>query len=239
MEGLSEWLKQIVAVVLLAGLVDLLLPNRTMQRYVRLVAGLFILLTVAAPMLRWMQGDFGSKLAEQLDGISVNRYSAGAGELSRIESEGRKWRENRMKEAAGLVSAQLEEAIRADVERTERRRVEQVSVTLDQDEDGTIEVRDVYVELGAAEDKAEPIQDVAPVSEVRPVEPVTVDIQADSRPAAAEPSGGSRDDPADSAAGMADQQTRLRISAFISANYGVPADRVEVAVQRTDEKDGG
>ena len=41
-EALGVWLRQVVAAVLLAALIDLLLPNRTMQRYVRLVAGLFI-----------------------------------------------------------------------------------------------------------------------------------------------------------------------------------------------------
>jgi stage III sporulation protein AF len=66
-EGLSDWLRQIIAVVLLASLIDLLLPNRTMQKYVRLVAGLFILMTVATPILHWMKGDFSSKLAESLN----------------------------------------------------------------------------------------------------------------------------------------------------------------------------
>ncbi|GGD70131.1 stage III sporulation protein AF [Paenibacillus nasutitermitis] len=65
---LATWLQQIIAVVLLAGLIDLLLPNKSMQRYVRLVAGLIILLTILTPILRMLQGDFSAKLDQNVEG---------------------------------------------------------------------------------------------------------------------------------------------------------------------------
>ena len=52
MEALAAWLKQIIVVVLLATFIDLLLPNRTMQRYVKLVVSLFILMTILTPVMQ-------------------------------------------------------------------------------------------------------------------------------------------------------------------------------------------
>lgn len=40
MGWLSDWLKSIIMVILLATFVDILLPNQTMQRYVKTVISL-------------------------------------------------------------------------------------------------------------------------------------------------------------------------------------------------------
>ena len=64
---LSDWLRDIIAVILLAGLVELLLPSKAMQRYARLVVGLFILLTILSPILSLIQGDISSKLNEGME----------------------------------------------------------------------------------------------------------------------------------------------------------------------------
>jgi len=72
MEALGLWLKQIILVVLLATFIDLLLPNRTMQRYVKLVVSLFILMTILSPVLRWFGGGADLRmLAATVEGWSV------------------------------------------------------------------------------------------------------------------------------------------------------------------------
>ncbi|WP_276352284.1 stage III sporulation protein AF [Cohnella caldifontis] len=228
MEGLSVWLKQVVAVVLLAGIVDLLLPNRTMQRYVRLVAGLFILLAVASPILRWIQGDFSSRLTEGLNDASFRANTASAsGELSRIREEGRKWQEKQRDDAASLAAARLEEAIRADLAENEGSKPAEVRVDMGWRTDGTLEVKEVTVNLGGGRDAGNGRKAPEPVAAVKPVEvePVTVQgVGEDARPVAAEPPEAS----AAASGATADPRTANRISAWISARYGVPADRVTV-----------
>ena len=64
---LSDWLRDIIAVILLAVFVELLLPNQAMQRYARLVVGLFILLTILSPILKLIQSDIGAKLDEGME----------------------------------------------------------------------------------------------------------------------------------------------------------------------------
>ncbi|WP_255570425.1 stage III sporulation protein AF [Cohnella sp. CFH 77786] len=221
MEGLSGWLKQIVAVVLLAGIVDLLLPNRTMQRYVRLVAGLFVLLTIATPLLQWVRSDFGSKLADGL--VQTESASqASAGELDRIQAEGRKWRERQQEEAAGVVAARLQEAIRADVERSEGRKVGEVLVQVERSANGLYEVRDVTVTLtkqpAGADANAQASPEPAPVAKVEPVAPVIVESPQESRS-----EGRNETDTAEP-----DRETRGRVASLIAARYGIPEERVQV-----------
>ncbi|WP_123040914.1 stage III sporulation protein AF [Cohnella candidum] len=246
MEGLSGWLKQIVAVVLLAGLVDLLLPNKTMQRYVRLVAGLFILLTVATPMLNWLHSDFGNRLAAGLE-TSQSDDRASAEELSKIKEEGRKWQAKQQEEAEQVTAGRLRDAIKEDVEQSEGRKVVQVAVQLRRSPEGQLDVESVTVTMagpeagtnrgtggtggtaeagGDAEPDPEASPGSKPVEQVQPVAPVIVEIPPSDRAAGGE----AEENPAD-------RETRSRVTALLSAKYGVPANRVQVlAADAADER---
>ncbi len=228
MEGLAAWLKQIVAVVLLAGLVDLILPNRTMQRYVRLVAGLLILLTVATPLLNFLKGDFSGRLAENLGSLEAQVLpQSSSAELSAIEAEGQRWRQEREREAFVFAAAQMEEAIRLDVEQSENRPVEQVKVALERDAEGSVTVQGVTVTLanGTPAEAEDPSS--RPIAYVEPVAPVIVDVEPGERQV-----GGEAENPAP------DPQTRWRIASLIAARYGVPAGRVIVAEAERNGENG-
>jgi stage III sporulation protein AF len=49
--ALGHWLKQLMILVLLAGLTDLLLPTQAMQRYVRTVMGLAVIAMMLQPIV--------------------------------------------------------------------------------------------------------------------------------------------------------------------------------------------
>ena len=57
MEWLSQWLERIIILVLLATFLDMLLPNTPLQRYVKLVMGLLILLAIITPIMQMFQND--------------------------------------------------------------------------------------------------------------------------------------------------------------------------------------
>lgn len=57
-DWLSSWLREIILVVLFAVVTDMLLPNNTMQRYIKVVVSLFILLTILSPVLSLIRSDF-------------------------------------------------------------------------------------------------------------------------------------------------------------------------------------
>ncbi|MNZ37578.1 Stage III sporulation protein AF [compost metagenome] len=62
MSILSEWLKEIIFVVLIAVFIDLLLPNRSMERYVKFVVSLIILLTLLSPVMKLLSMPSAEKL---------------------------------------------------------------------------------------------------------------------------------------------------------------------------------
>ncbi|WP_458460738.1 stage III sporulation protein AF, partial [Paenibacillus sp.] len=57
MGWLSNWLQELIMIVLLATFVDMLLPNRSMERYVKLVLSLLILLTLLSPITKLLRSD--------------------------------------------------------------------------------------------------------------------------------------------------------------------------------------
>ncbi|MCD9021329.1 stage III sporulation protein AF [Cohnella silvisoli] len=230
MEGLSHWLRQIIAVILLASLIDMLLPNRTMQRYVRLVAGLFILMTVATPIMHWMKGDFTTKLAEGLDAVERTPQE-GAEQLAMIEKEGAKLRDKQNIQAADLVSARLESAIRSEVEQSEKRGVRKVDVVLERGNDGSLAVAKVIVLLEPEQVGGESSRVRSAAKEVDPIADVDIQIKVDSWPS---------DDHEVSATPKVEgnsvnekelnpeREARLRISALIASRFGFAASIVEV-----------
>lgn len=57
MEWLSEWIRQIILLVLIATFIDLLLPNQSFDRYVKLVMGLLIIMAILTPILQLVNKD--------------------------------------------------------------------------------------------------------------------------------------------------------------------------------------
>lgn len=62
MTFLGEWLKEVILVVLIAVFIELLLPNRAMERYVKFVISLLILLTLLSPLMRLFSTDASEKI---------------------------------------------------------------------------------------------------------------------------------------------------------------------------------
>lgn len=52
---ITVWIKSIIFVVLFAAFFELLLPNTSMQRFVRVILGLFIMLSVLNPVIDTME----------------------------------------------------------------------------------------------------------------------------------------------------------------------------------------
>lgn len=57
MGALSEWIRQVILVLILTGVVELALPAGTMRRYVQVVLGLLVLLAIIRPVLAWLGGE--------------------------------------------------------------------------------------------------------------------------------------------------------------------------------------
>lgn len=239
-EALGVWLRQVVAAVLLAALIDLLLPNRTMQRYVRLVAGLFILLTLASPLLHWIKGDMDAKLTAGIRWAEREPYDTPGedqGELASIMADARRISEGRTEQAAKLAAVGLEAQIKAAIEQEEGAAVDRVDVQASLLQDGTLEVGEVTVRMKSKSTENREAGGSSPIAEVDPVAPVSVDIavgtltqdedgeaskDAQSEDAAAEAAAEAN------AAGVTDDGQAARIAAIVAGRFGIPTAKVAV-----------
>ncbi|MBY6035546.1 stage III sporulation protein AF [Fictibacillus nanhaiensis] len=54
---LTEWITNIIVLVLLAGVIELLLPGNQFQSYIKMVVGLLILLAMLSPLFKLLDSD--------------------------------------------------------------------------------------------------------------------------------------------------------------------------------------
>lgn len=129
---LADWLQSIIAVVLLAVIVELVLPNNKMLRYSRLVIGLILLLTMLNPLLNLFQKDFHSQLAagyslwdEQFQADKLNVPT-----LDEINERASQLAADREQASEQLTIRGLEEAMKQQLLHQSDAKVQQVSVQL-------------------------------------------------------------------------------------------------------------
>lgn len=93
MTAVGEWLRQIVLIVMFAVIADLLLPNKEMQRYMRMVLGLAVIAAMLQPLHVLVQSGWSDRLAgaaasEVLSGTNSDANSASVKEFEAVvESE--------------------------------------------------------------------------------------------------------------------------------------------------------
>ncbi|MHA7962789.1 stage III sporulation protein AF [Paenibacillus sp. CAU 1782] len=175
---LSQWLRDIVAVILLAAIVELLLPNKAMQRYARLVVGLIILLTILSPVLKLLQEDIGGRLEAGImlwDERSIQK-NTGMPSLEEITQKASQLQEQRSLEAARMTQRAMEGDITEQLAIVADLDVEKVDVDLLWEDSGTggksPVIGKVTVTL-AAPSKPKP---KSVEGNIAPVEPVSVSV---------------------------------------------------------------
>lgn len=174
---LSNWLKEIVLLILIATFMDLLLPNRSMERYVKLVMGLVIILAILTPIISLLNKNVDLSKLSLTDGNLV------PGEMTSLESI----------HASGEELKKTQD--RLVIEETERRIAEQIATEIN--EEFEVSVLEKYVVMEAATDKRMGIEQVnltisskngmedsQPIQPVTLVEPIVIDSTSESSPSA-------------------------------------------------------
>ncbi|TYP77872.1 stage III sporulation protein AF [Paenibacillus methanolicus] len=183
LDWLAGWLRQIIAVVLLAGIVDLLLPNKAMQRYVRLVAGLIILLTILSPIIGMLHGDFGMKLHERFDvwltSAPDKQYKMPT--LQDIQRDAEEMKRKQEDAAAALAEKNLAAAMAEEITKKTGLAVERVKVSLDREGSASeAKLASVAVTLIPPEETSSPgVSSERPIGEVGAVQPVEIKVNGD------------------------------------------------------------
>lgn len=78
MGGLQTWVKQLVLIVLLAGLAEMLLPQAALRRYAHTALGLLVLIAVLVPFLSFLhEGVAWDTAFERLPAVETASLDAG------------------------------------------------------------------------------------------------------------------------------------------------------------------
>ncbi|MCG0274978.1 MAG: stage III sporulation protein AF [Thermosediminibacteraceae bacterium] len=56
-ESLSLWIKQIITVVIFTLFVDILMPSSNLQKYIKVVLGIVVMITILNPIISILKGD--------------------------------------------------------------------------------------------------------------------------------------------------------------------------------------
>ncbi|MCZ8520647.1 MULTISPECIES: stage III sporulation protein AF [Paenibacillus] len=200
MDWLSGWLKSVILVILLATFVDLLLPNATMQRYVKTVISLFLLLTLMQPLLSLFSGP--GELDKRLTAALFQSAGQGQGQpiesLPAIQQRAQALQRSREAEAHQVVRQQVADLMKRKLESTAGVKVRQIQVETAAGESGQAEIRSVSVTFapqpvkpvggsdggGGRGDEAsagamKPVQPIQPVQPVQPVQGLDIRIGKD------------------------------------------------------------
>jgi stage III sporulation protein AF len=191
MDWLGGWLKTIVLVILLATFVDLLLPSSKMQRYVKTVMSLFILLTLLSPILKLFQPGWNADRLLAAADYKQNAAAALSGSgratamtsLDTITQEAERLKAEGQKQSQQLLQTQIAEAIKQDLQKQTDLMVDAIHVKTQIDNNGKPFITDVQATLHAIEpstDGKQPELDqgIAVMAPVHPIAPVQIDIQS-------------------------------------------------------------
>ncbi|MEH7095157.1 stage III sporulation protein AF [Neobacillus vireti] len=63
MDFLKEWVTNIILFILLATVIDMLLPNSSMQKYTKMVTGLLLIAIILTPILKLISKDFETTMS--------------------------------------------------------------------------------------------------------------------------------------------------------------------------------
>ncbi|CAG7612468.1 Stage III sporulation protein AF [Paenibacillus solanacearum] len=183
MEWLSGWLKTVILVILLATFVDLLLPNHTMQRYVKTVMSLFLLLTLLQPLLSLFEKH--TQIEEALSGSLFKEGSRllGAGSaatlqpLPEIQQRAELLRNRQQQEARRIAETQAADLMKRKIEQAAGVKVQRVQVETAADDNGQWIIKHVSVSVDPAARAAsgtdsKRTRPAAAMEPVKPVEPV-------------------------------------------------------------------
>ncbi|WP_053219248.1 stage III sporulation protein AF [Virgibacillus senegalensis] len=76
MNFLTEWVTQIILFLLLAMVVDLIMPNSSMKKYIKVVVGLILILIFLQPLFRLFQMDIDTMMAKASLGFNTESREA-------------------------------------------------------------------------------------------------------------------------------------------------------------------
>ncbi|SDO09361.1 stage III sporulation protein AF [Paenibacillus sp. yr247] len=189
MTWLAGWLKTVIMVIMLATFVDLLLPSNTMQRYVKTVMSLFILLTLLSPVMQLFQKDWNiDQLIGQAEKQQSEKTMLASGRegnqlmksLEVITKDAQKLQAEGQKQSQQMIQTQLAGLMKEDLLKQTELVIKDVQVQAQIDNNGQPIITKVRVTLDdiEAKNQAQPSgvsKSIAAMEPVKPIDPIRIE----------------------------------------------------------------
>jgi stage III sporulation protein AF len=166
---ITEWITNIILFVLIATVIDLLLPNTSMQKYTKMVAGLLLIAIIMSPILKILSNDFETALASIPSGQSFEEKSIeNSIELQKKEIQASS-RAYILDETAVQLQADVEEELMEQY----GLEITNIDLIVDETSQGDFpgDIQTIIVQLKEPEDEAEAVEVVKKV-EINTKEPL-------------------------------------------------------------------
>lgn len=163
MDFLSGWIANIIMFILLAVILDMLLPNSNLQRYVKMVIGLLLIVIILNPILKIFSQNFEEIVATATPSTAAQQKNI----ENLIEFKKREIQATTDAYILEEMAVQMKEEVQEDMINQFNMEVSHVSITIDE----SIEVSadstkhfSVNVQLAQSEVKEQAVSAIAKVS---------------------------------------------------------------------------
>lgn len=251
MEWLSGWLRELILVVLLATFVDMLLPNKSMERYVKLVLSLLILLTLISPIINLFNQDSNERLSAALTDWGGGSTEEQDMTLAEIMDKGRELTQQHEMSAMNWAATEVADQMKAQIEQESQLPVNSVTVQLGAVEKSgkksgetgitsvevviadTYPVQEEEQRQGAYIGEQRPLEETKELGPIyiQPVEPSDIQVNASETMNAEDDQGTTTDDEAVSAMTMTEISL---IEELLKQEWEVNPERVRILIPSTD-----
>ena len=130
-EFLSSWAQGIIVAVIIATLIEMILPNNSSKKYVKVVIGMYILFTIVSPIIKKLGGK-----DINLNTINIEKYER---QISKSDNTiSRKFEENNTRSIKDIYASNLKADISAKL-KEKGYEIDTSDIQIKDDENYTIE----------------------------------------------------------------------------------------------------
>ncbi|MBP1934178.1 stage III sporulation protein AF [Ammoniphilus resinae] len=227
--AISGWLQGIILLILLASLLDLILPNSGVQRYVKFVMGLLILLAIITPIMQIFKTDLSpEKLALKI--LQMNSGNTQEG-LHQVSANASKLASENDKDVQVFVQEQLASLIKEKVQEDFGITVSSIKLSLQKD----LQIEQEYPEISSVQlildkDMLDPKNGGEENSgSIDPIEPVTIQVSGESSQSASTNSS-------DSELSLEQRKLLNEIAEYVASTWNIDRRQVIAKVEGTNRE---
>jgi stage III sporulation protein AF len=158
---LTEWVTNIIIFVLLATVIDMLLPNTNLQKYTKIVTGLLLIAIILTPVLKLISKDFETALQS----IPIFQETEEKNMENLIELKKKEIQASQRAYILETMAVQLKEGTEEELMNQYGLAVANIDITLDETTKQSFpdNLQKVIVQLKQSEEEANVVEVIKPV----------------------------------------------------------------------------